>query len=305
MTIHVPMIPLWFVAAMAGIWAALALWQWVGQKGLIRSRDQKRLEQVTTTADDDLAPIKKEGLADELAQAGVDMNASTFNLLRGAGVALGLLVGPVLGLPLLVSAALGLGAWFGPRRWVARRVQTRGLAIDEALPQALSRLAALLPLITSMPRLLMTVAESLRAIDPASPLAAELQQTAVDLRDRGPDAFERLEARAPSSALATLAFNLRVYVRSGGEQSELLAQSARRLQRLINGRNKARSKAANALAAARLLPMLLGGTMLFTLQDPQLRAFWLSLPGQILILVIAGMMLVGYQIIQQMVEDVV
>ncbi len=88
-----------------------------------------------------------------------------------------------------------------------------------------------------------TVADSLAAINPNSPLAAELRRTSADLSNRGPDALADLEARAPTPALATLAFNLRVYLRAGGEQAALMADAAARLQRIIAGRNNARAKA--------------------------------------------------------------
>ncbi|MBN1402669.1 MAG: hypothetical protein JXA74_17645, partial [Anaerolineae bacterium] len=214
---NVPTIPLWFVAGIAAIWAALVLWKLFGERALTRSRDAGKLEHLTGSGEQTLESRK--GLAEELNQAGLSLSAGAFNGLRLAGVVGGGLVAPLLGMPFLVGVFLAVAAWFGPLWWVHDRVRRRGIQIEQELPSALSRLAALLPLVTSMPQLLAMVAESLTSVNPKSPLAAELRRAAADLRDRGPVALADLEARAPSPALSTLAFNLRVYLAAGGEQA--------------------------------------------------------------------------------------
>lgn len=299
-----PTIPLWFVAAMAGLWAGLVLWQLFGKRSLLQSRDQAHLARITGVGEIAEAEATRRGLESELAQAGLTLSVAQFNLLRLAGVVGGLLIGPALGMPFLVGAALAGASWFGAQWFVRDRIRSRGLAIEKELPAALSRLSALLPLMTSMPQLLATVADSLTAINPRSPLAAELRRTASELSNRGPDALADLEARAPSPALATLAFNLRVYLRAGGEQAALLADAARRLQRIIAGRNNARAKASGAMTVAKLLPLLLAGATVFTMSDPMIKAFFRSPMGQLVIILVATMMFIGYQVMKRMVEDV-
>ena len=155
-----------------------------------------------------------------------------------------------------------------------------------------------------MPDLLLAVADGLAATNPTSALAADLRRTGSDLRSRGPVALSDLEARVPSPAVGTLGFNLRVFLESGGEQGKLLAEAADRMQRLIQGRNLARAKAASALTLAKLFPLMLVGVSLFTFQDPQIGAFYRSLVGQVLLLIIAGAMALGYMVIKKMVENV-
>mgnify|MGYP000711947126 CR=1 FL=1 len=298
-------IPLWFVAAIAGLWFGLVLWQIFGKQAHVHSQDQKRLAWITGAGDAPSAmEIARKGLEEELVQAGLSLSATQFNLLRLVGVVGGLLVGPALGMPFLVGVALAAVSWFGARWFVRDRIRGRALIIEKELPTALARLSALLPLVTSMPQLLATVADSLVALNPTSPLAAELRRTSAELSNRGPEALADLEARAPSPALATLAFNLRIYLRAGGEQSELLADAARRLQRIIAGRNNARAKASGAMAVAKLLPLLLAGATVFTMSDPMIKAFFSSPAGQLVIIGVAVMMFIGYQVIKRMVEDV-
>ena len=101
-----------------------------------------------------------------------------------------------------------------------------------------------------------------------------------------------------------MAFNLRVFMEAGGEQSKLMADAAGRMRRLIEGRNAARAKASSALTLAKMFPLLLVGVSIFTFQDPDIGAFYRSIPGQVLLLLIAGMMVMGYRSIQKMVENV-
>ncbi len=304
MTIPYIPIPVWLVAGLGGIWVALVLWQVVGRRAVDISRDRARLARVTAAGEEMIQQTPTGGLAEELEEAGLSMSPASFNLLRLAGAALGLLVIPALNLPFLLGVGLAGAAWWGSRAWLRSRASGRGREMDKELPTALARIAALVDIERDMPGLLLAVAEGLAATNPASALAAELRRTASDLRSRGPAALSDLEARAPSPSVATLAFNLRVFLESGGEQAKLMAEAADRMQRLLAGRNLAQAKAASALTLARLFPLLLVGVSLFTFQDPQIGAFYRSLPGQVLLLLIAGVMALGYVFIRKMVEDV-
>lgn len=296
-------IPPWLIAALAGIWVAVILWQFVGQQALLRSRDAARLGQVTALGD---APVMAQtvGLAAELELAGVNVSPASFNLLRMGAVVVGVLVAPALGLPLLLGVGLAVAAWWGSRAWLRSRAGGRGREMDKELPTALARIAALVDIEKDMPNLLLAVADGLAATNPASPLAAELRRTASDLRNRGVAALTDMEARAPSPSVQTLAVNLRIFVGSGGEQGKLMAEAAARMQRFLEGRNLAQAKASAAMTLAKLFPMLLIGVSLFTFQDPSIAAFYRSFIGQALLIVIAGAMACGYWVMKKMVEDV-
>jgi len=303
MSLNFPEIPVWLVAGIGGIWAALILWQLFGRRVIDASRDRVRMARVTGTGEEiSVAPTGD--MATELEQAGLNLSPAAFNLIRIAGAVAVILVVLALNLPPLLGIGGAVAVWFGVRSWVKGKAESRGRKMEEELPTALSRIAALVDIEQDMPSLLNAVAESLAATNPASPLAEELRRTAGDLRSRGTVALADLEARSPSPSVATMAFNLRVFMDAGGEQSKLIADAAARMQRLIEGRNAARAKASSALTLAKMFPLLLVGVSIFTFQDPDIGAFYRSIPGQVLLLLIAGMMVMGYRSIQKMVENV-
>lgn len=281
----------------------LLLWQLVGRRAIEMSRDRARLTQVTSIGEE-VSPAPKTGLEQELQQAGVNLSPASFNLIRIGGAIAALLLVLAFNLPPLLGVGGAIAVWLGGRSWLKGKAESRGQKMEEELPAALSRIAALVDIEKDMPSLLLAVAESLTATNPVSPLAAELRRTAGDLRNRGPIALADLEARAPSASVAMMAFSLRVFLESGGEQSGLMADAAERMQRLIEGRNAARSKAASALTLAKMFPLLLVGVSFFTFQDPAIGAFYRSITGQALLLVIGGMMALGYRSIRRMVENV-
>ncbi|WP_347245510.1 hypothetical protein [Thermogutta sp.] len=299
---NLPEIPVWLVAGIGGIWAALILWQLVGRRTIEFSRDRARLARITSTGEE-VQKAPRIGLEQELEQAGVNLSSATFSLIRIGGSVAAFLVALAFNLPPLLGIGGAVAVWWGSRSWLKSKAENRGRKMEEELPAALARIAALVDVERDLPSLLVAVAESLTATNPASPLAAELYRTASDLRSRGPAALVDLEKRAPSPSVAMMAFNLRVFLESGGE-AKLMAESAERMQRLIEGRNAARAKAASALMLAKMFPILMVGVSIFTFQDPSIGAFYRSIPGQFLLMLIAGMMLLGYRTIQKMVENV-
>lgn len=301
---NIPEIPVWLVAGIGGIWAGLVLWQFFGRRAVELSHDRTRLARVTSTGSEEITPAPATGLAQELEQAGMNLSPASFNLIRIGGAVTVILAALAFNLPPLLGVGGAVAVWLGSRSWLRGKAESRGRKMEEELPAALSRIAALIDIERDMPTLLVAVAESLAATNPASPLAAELRRTASDLRSRGPAALADLEARAPSPSVATMAFNLRIFIESGGEQSKLMAEAANRMQRLIEGRNAARTRAASALTLAKMFPLLLVGVSIFTFQDPAIGAFYRSVPGQVLLLIIASMMAIGYRTIQKMVENV-
>jgi Flp pilus assembly protein TadB len=295
------------VAALAGIWVAMMLWQFVGSRALARSRDASRLGKVMDTgADVQDARQKKSATEVELEQAGLNISASGFFIIRAAAVAVVLIVATVMGLPGILAIGLAVAAWIVPQSWVRGRARGRAREMEKELPDALAKIAALLEIEKDMPTLLATVADGLESANKKSALAAELRATAGEMRARGISAaLEALEMRAPSPAVATMAFNLRVFAEAGGEHVDLMREASERMQRIIEARNKAVAKAGSAMMVTRILPGLLVVTTLITMQDPEIRKFYNSVIGQMMLLVIAAVMAFGYGFMKKMVEDAV
>lgn len=297
--------PIW-AAALAGIWAAVLLWQFVGRREVVRSRDAARLRQVLrdAQAEEALERSVRRGLEDELRQAGLALTPGAFAVLRIAVAAVATTAMAAMGFPGVLALGAALAGWFLPGYWVKNRIRSRAQMVDRELPVALARIAALVDIEKDMPSLLMAVADGLAATNRRSVLAEELRRTAAELRNRGPKALEDLENRAPSPALATMAFQLKTFLEAGGEQAHLIRESADRLQRFLEARNRALAKASSALLVGKVLPALLVFVSLFQMRDPEIGAFFRSGAGQVLILIIAGVMFLGYNIMKKMVEEV-
>lgn len=216
MDFQIPAISPALVAALAGIWAAVLLWQLVGRQEMTRSRDAARLDQVLRDAQAEEVLETRRGLADDLQQAGLNLTPGAFTVVRAVAAVVALIVMTVMGFPGVLALGTALAAWFLPGYWVKNRIRARAQAMDRELPLALARIAALLDIEKDMPSLLMAAADSLAASNRQSVLAGELRKTAVELRNRGPKALEDLEGRAPSPALATVAFQLKTFLEAGG-----------------------------------------------------------------------------------------
>lgn len=303
---NIPVISPVLVAALVGIWAAVSLWQLMGQREIIRSRDAARLDQVLRDAqmEEALMQSVRQGLGNELQQAGLSLTPGAFTLIRIVAVVIAAITTIVVGLPGVLTIGVAFAAWYLPRYWVRSRIHSRAQMMNKELPMALSRIAALLDIEKDMPTLLMAVSDALIATNRKSVLAEELRRTAAELRNRGVKALEDLEARAPSPALSTVAFQLKVFLEAGGEQTSLMRESADRLQRFLEARNRAMAKASSALLVGKAIPALLAFVSLFQMQDPEIRLFFRSALGQILIMVIAGVMFLGYSIMKKMTEEI-
>jgi len=69
-------------------------------------------------------------------------------------------------------------------------------------------------------------------------------------------------------------------------------------------RQEAVTSAADALLAGKAIPALLALVTLGLLDDPQFGAFYRSLAGQLVLLLCAAAMLLGYRVMVSMVEEV-
>jgi Flp pilus assembly protein TadB len=102
-----------------------------------------------------------------------------------------------------------------------------------------------------------------------------------------------------------LAFALGIFVKSGGDYLPALEAQARGVRQTLEARGTAQAEAAEAMTAIKIIPLMLIGVTVFLMQDPYFHQFYFSVGGQILLVAVAGLMFVGYQFAQSMVQNVV
>ena len=305
---YVPAFPPPVIALLAAIWVGWVAWELGGRKALFASRARKRAAEILRgdTALEEIAP--RSPLERDLLAAGFDLGEGAqvkFTAMQLGLAAVAYILMSLFNMPPIIGlVGAGLAGWF-PRSYVAGRAQSRGRQIDQEMPAALTRIGSLITLQPDPVELLSQVGDTLRAANPGSLLARELRTTVVQARTAGAErALRDLEARAPSSALSSLAFSLRTYARAGGAYAGALIESAERSRAIIAGRNRAQAKAAEATTAARAIPLLLLGVGIMLLQDPMFRQFYTTLMGQVLIVGVTGAMVYGHALIKSMVEEV-
>lgn len=293
------------LSSLAGLAALVLGWQLFGRWALLSSRTRQRiLSAESARADGDLPGLPAHSLERRLREAGLSIRPLQFRLASLALGLLGALLAGGLFLPGLPALAIGgLLAWT-PFAWLQEQTLSRGLRVDADLPLALSRIAAGLQANRGLEQVLQTTAASLPG---QGPLARELARTARELRT-GPfgPALRSLAERSPSASLGTLALLLESYLRAGGGQyAGVVSDAAVQIQRVISVRNHARAKAAQALDAARLIPLIMGGVLVLMSQDPATAASFRSLPAQLVIVFAMLVMLGGFLMMRAEIRRVV
>ena len=305
---YIPTVSPSTIALLVATWVGWLVWELVGRRALFVSQARKRAARVLqgdAALEERPAPS---ALERDLATAGFDLGPGgkvTFILMQvGLGVSAYLLMSLFDVPPIIGLVGAGLGLWF-PRSYVAGRAKGRGRRIDQEMPTALTRVAALITLQPDPVELMSQVAGTLLAADPNSLLANELRVTVAQARSVGAEqALEDLETRSPSAALSSLAFSLRTYAKAGGAYANALIESANRARAILAGRNRAQAKAAEATTAAKAIPLLLLGVGVMLFQDPIFRTFYGTAIGRVLVVTVVGVMVYGYTLIKSMVEEV-
>ena len=302
MLVSLAYLPPWSIGLLAALVAVLLGYRLFLLEEMVRGRMARRVQAVTSEE----SPLRERSAGEErLLAAGLDWGQqaeSRFLLLRFACALVAfLLVGAWM--PLVLGLAVTLAAFMAPAWYIDSRGRARIRAIEGELPMALGRIASLVEIQPDIAQVLSITADSL-AVGGTGPLADELRRTVADYRNQGIEALQHLERRAATPGLANLAAALRVYATAGGEFAPVLSAAADRAGQLAAGRNEAISRAGGARMTAILIPCLLAFVGLFVLRDPQVRAFYTSLPGQVLALLVIGAMAAGYQVIEGMVEGV-
>jgi Flp pilus assembly protein TadB len=154
-------IPISVAAIAAGLYAGWLVWVLVVRGRVTANRDAALTEQLLHAADRNALPPSR--IEDQLAAAGLSFTAATFNLIRLAGLATGLLIALAFRLPTLIWIAAALAGWFASLVWLGQRKKARELSMDDDLPAALSGLAASLALSQDLSEALQSAADTVSA----------------------------------------------------------------------------------------------------------------------------------------------
>lgn len=299
-------VPPWAFGLLASTLVGWVLWHYVIKRGITRSRIRRDIDQLL--AERPLDGEESKSLEVRLLAAGIDLGEGAETKFRLLSLGLAVVTAVIIlafGLPALLAFALGVAAYVAPGYWLNNREKARARAIDDDMPAAYTRIASILTTQPNIAEMLHEVAETLSVVDPNNVLAQELRRTAMDVKTRGAQtALKALEQRAPTQSLASLALQLQIFEETGGQFIEGLIASAERSRTIIKGRNKARSKAGEAMLAVKVLPALLVFVSMGMSKDPGFSRFYGTAMGQIVLVAVGAMMFFGYTMAKSIVEEI-
>ncbi len=283
------------ISGLVSLITLLLGWETSGRWAFLSTRAQRRLRQAETpiAQEDSLLHLPAGSLERRLLEAGLGWSAFQFRL---GSLLLGL-AGTFLAwqffVPGLPSIVAGVMVAVAPTAWLNERALSRGLRLDEHLPVALSRIAAGLQAGRGLDEVLETTG---RSLPEGSPLKDELVKAARDIRTGdAKEAMRKLAERSASPSLANVGMLLESYLRAGGGQYGIVvSEAAVQIQRVIAVRNHARAKTAQALQAARLIPLIMGGVLVVMAGDPATAESFLTPAVQIVVAGTMGIMLLGF-----------
>lgn len=304
-------VPPGLVALLAAFTVGFLLYEFLVKRRIAASQAEKNLREfMSDAADEDVIaelPVESWGYKFQVAGiTGVKPEQAKTYLYAGSGLLgiIAFMAANSFGLPSVMALGLGGFAAFVPTLYLNNKVKARARRMEKELPMVLQRIATNIRIQPDVAEALQSVAETL---DEDSPLAAELRRTAREMRVRGRQALEEMEARAHlvSPSLATVAFQLSRYAERGsGSFSEAFSSAAENLRKILDGRNKAEAKSSEAMGAIKIIPTMLAVVMLYFMNDPSMRGTFQQPFIQIFLVALAGWMGLGYWFMQGMIEDI-
>jgi Flp pilus assembly protein TadB len=119
-------------------------------------------------------------------------------------------------------------------------------------------------------------------------------------------ALGNLADRSPSISLANTAMMLQSFDRAGGAQyAEAVSEAAVNIQRMIEVRNTAQARAAQAMQAAAIVPLILAFVLITMSADPAISSSFKEPLVQIIIVFVMLVMGFGYLFMRNQVRRVV
>jgi Flp pilus assembly protein TadB len=303
----------YLIALLISVLAFVVGYQLFCRGAILRSRAASRLaaayevQQVLASAD-------PRSLKYKLAAAGIQTENPhlTWAAITWLPAAITLVTFWGAGFPLAVTVGASVIALVAPRKWLDGRIKERGRRIDQQLPAAYARLVAMLRANVDVAAALREVAESLEMASGPTPLSTELRHTAMEATSTEigrEKALRNLQQRSASTSLANLGLLLERFTQTGAGQGgrfyEAFERAAQNVQGILEARLRAKAKAAEQLQSARIVPILLAGTMLFFMNDPGFRISFQVPLVQVALALAVAMMYAGYTIMADITREAV
>jgi tight adherence protein B len=221
-----------------------------------------------------LSAESREIMSVELERAGQQLRVSEYLALR-LGFALVFAFGAFLAVSALgvhdivgmvAALAMMVVAWMVPRWYIERKRQKRKIAIEEALPEALTAMSKSLRAGSGLFQSL-----SYAAAETEGPLGEELQRTLDDLRlgVEPEDAFQHLAERADSVDLDIVATAIVIQRTVGGNLSEILNNVNNTIHERVKIQREVRVLTASQRLMSNLVAALpVGVAVLFVAVNP-------------------------------------
>lgn len=245
-------------------------------------------------------------IEERLDTIGMKMSPTSFRVLQvaiGVGAMILALIARAPFVLSLIAFAVGM---YLPVWWVGWEEERLNRLLASELPGASEDIAGALRVHRAVRPALQEVRDSLRAVNPSSVLARELDRVLVDTELAG-GAVEvgllNLQKRASNPDLQQLAGTLLVFHRAGPDMLEVLAEKARTARANLELQAEIRSSLSEHRFLLRITPLLSLGAYIFLNRDPLAREFQGSAVGMILLVFVAGMMAVGYLMVQSLIQD--
>jgi hypothetical protein len=311
---HLPPILYSFLPALAA--GALAVISYLAAGRLVASLAKTSITRLETFAGEaaispsSVVPVGSYAYRVRLAFAkyGIDASGREGFFLWAARIAIGgglTLVMLVVGLPIITSL-IGLVAGYVLVNGLVTRAWNRMRTDVEAeIPTLLSGLKSAISTAPNVPQALADTARTLRA---GGPLRAWAEKTASQMHAEGQPCIESLrqEAAAISSSLAVCVELIgRMWTTGGQGYAQAFENAADNLRDVLSARVLARARGSGAQSTTNLLMGLAFVTIIFLNRNPSMAATVRTPVVQVAYAVIFLMIVYGYNMINNMIENAV
>ncbi len=295
------------LGALLAAGALAAMGYFAAQEIVRRASSVQALETFYSAAQDEVAPVPVGSQEHKirLALGGWAAGRET-TVYHAIGSGTGVVLAGVLaafGLPGWVSLGLGFAlAYAGLNSWIGGRWRKTVRSIEAEMPTFLRTLGSMIQV---TPNVLDALDETTAALDEKGALRAWMQRFISELRLHGRKGFETMRAEAqaisPTLLLAVVEIG-RLWETGGAQFAAAFRQAAENQARILRARNRAQSEIDGARSTLRVILLVLGGAVAFTVKvQPQQ---FNTAVGRFGLLGLAVLAAAGWMLLQSMMDEV-